>query len=309
MTDGVAHDPGAGTTTPAGRFDRVVVIYNPQSTGEAPRLAEELRADLARRLPATPVRLDPTERAGHARDLAAEAARTARPLIISVSGDGGYNEVVDGVMQAGNPDAVTAVLAAGNANDHDRVVRDRPLVDSVVDGAVRRIDLLRLTTGAGSTTRVRHAHSYIGLGLTPVVAIDREKGGKGSFREIISVIRTFARFRPFTIELEDGTRRSIDSMLFANIAQMAKYATLSETGSPTDGRFEVIELPHTSKWRLLGVALRAATHGLGRQPSATRYRFAAVEQAPLQLDGELLTLDAGTPVCVEIVPAALQTLA
>jgi hypothetical protein len=41
------------------------------------------------------------------------------------------------------------------------------------------------------------------------------------------VIRTFARFRPFTIELEDGTQRSFDSLLFANIAEMAKYATLS----------------------------------------------------------------------------------
>jgi diacylglycerol kinase (ATP) len=36
-------------------FDRIVVIFNPQSTGEAPRLAEELRADLAGRLPTTVV--------------------------------------------------------------------------------------------------------------------------------------------------------------------------------------------------------------------------------------------------------------
>ncbi len=298
----------ASPGTPARRFDRVVVIYNPQSTGEAPRLAEELRADLVQRLPGTPVRLDPTERAGHGRDLAAEAARTGRPLIVSVSGDGGYNEVVDGIMRAGNPDAVAAVLAAGNANDHERVVRDRPLVEAVVAGDVRRIDLLRLTTGTGPQERVRYAHSYIGLGLTPVVAIDLEEGGKGSFREIVAVVRTFARFRPFTIEVEDGTRHDIDSLVFANIAEMAKYATLSEDGDPTDGRFEVITLPHTSKWRLLGVALRAATRGLGPQPTATRYRFVALNPTPLQLDGELITLDAGTPVCVEIAAAALPTI-
>lgn len=65
-----------------------------------------------------------------------------------------------------------------------------------------------------------------------MVAVDLEKGGKGSFREIASVVRTFARFRPFTIELEEGDRRSFDSLLFANIAGMAKYATLSETGRP-----------------------------------------------------------------------------
>jgi hypothetical protein len=54
--------------------------------------------------------------------------------------------------------------------------------------------------------------------------------------EVVSVVRTFARFRPFTIEPEDGTRRSFDSLLFANIAGMAKYATLTETGPrTTDG--------------------------------------------------------------------------
>jgi hypothetical protein len=57
-------------------FDRIVVIFNPQSTGEAPRLAEELRADLAGRLPSTAVSLSPTEHAGHPRDLGSRPPRT-----------------------------------------------------------------------------------------------------------------------------------------------------------------------------------------------------------------------------------------
>ncbi len=289
-------------------FDRVVVIFNPQSTGKAPQLAEELRADLADRLPAMPVSLSPTLRAGHARELAREVATTGRPLIVSVSGDGGYNEVVDGVMQAGDTNAVCAVMAAGNANDHRRTTREQPLAEAIAAGVVHRIDLLRLTTGMGAAARVQYAHSYIGMGLTPVVAVDLEKGSKGSIKEIISVVRTFARFRPFAVELEDGTRRSFDSLLFANITGMAKYANLSEAGRPDDGRFEVIELRHTAKWRVLGVALKAATRGLGPQPTADHYAFTTLKSAPLQLDGELLTLDAGTPVRVDIAPGALATL-
>ena len=213
-------------------FDRIVVIFNPQSTGDAPQLAEELHADLSRRLPEVPVCLCPTERAGHARDLAREVAQTGHLLLVSVSGDGGYNEVVDGVMQAGNDQAVCAVKAAGNANDHRRTTAQRPLVEAIAAGEVRRIDLLCLTIGNGLDARTQYAHSYIGMGLTPVVAIDLEKGGKGSLKEIMSVVRAFAKFRPFTIQVEDGTRRSFDSLLFANIAEMAKYATLSETGAP-----------------------------------------------------------------------------
>jgi diacylglycerol kinase (ATP) len=289
-------------------FDRIVVIFNPRSTGNAARSAAELRDDLARRLPSVPLELAPTQHAGHARDLAREAAGTGRPLIVSVSGDGGYNEVVNGVMDAGNERAVCAVRAAGNANDHRRTTRERPLADAIVAGDVRRIDLLRLTLGSGSLTRTRYAHSYIGVGLTPVIAVDLERGGKGSWREIVSVVRGFARFRPFPIRLEDGRRRRIDSLVFANIAEMAKYALLSEDSAPDDGRFEVITQRRSGKLRVLATAIRAATQGLGPQPSATHYAFTTLAPMPLQLDGELVELDAETRVAVDIAPRALATI-
>src|SRR3712207_1630024 len=143
-------------------FDRIVIIFNPNSTGDAPGLAEELRADLAGRLPAVPVELCPTRYAGHARDLARDVARTGRPLLVSVSGDGGYNEVVDGVMQAGDSEAVCAVRAAGNANDHRRTTRQRPPADAIVAGGGRRVDLLRLAIGSGGAAQNRYAHPSVG---------------------------------------------------------------------------------------------------------------------------------------------------
>ena len=289
-------------------FERIIVIFNPQSTGPAPQRAEELKDTLADRLPDVPLHLRPTERAGHARELAAQAAATGRPLIVSVSGDGGYNEVVDGVMHAGNPNAVCAVLAAGNANDHRRSTGEQPLVDAIVTGDVRHIDLLRLTVGSDSDAHTRYAHSYIGMGLTPIVAIDLEKGGKGSFKEIVSVVRTFAKFRPFTIDVDPGGLRSLDSLLFANIDEMAKYATLSEDSRPDDGRFEIIALPHTAKWRILAVALKAATRGLGPQPTARHYRFTTVKPTPMQLDGEVIAVEAATSVSVDIAAGALPIL-
>ncbi len=289
-------------------FDRIVIIFNPQSTGHAPESAQELRDELSARLPGVPLELSPTRHAGHARDLARTAAATGCPLVVSVSGDGGYNEVVNGLMDAGNDRAVCAVRAAGNANDHRRVTRERPLADAIVAGQVRRIDLLRLTVGSGEGAQVRYAHSYIGVGLTPVVAVDLEKGGKGSWREIVSVVRGFSRFRPFPIRLEDGRRRRIDSLVFANITEMAKYARLSEAGSPDDGRFEVITQRQTGKLRVLATAVRAATRGLGPQPSVTHYAFTTLVPMPLQLDGELVELDADTPVAVDIAPLALATI-
>jgi diacylglycerol kinase (ATP) len=280
------------------------MIFNPNSTGDAAAEAERLRDELAERAPDLPVELLPTQRAGHGRELALEAASTGTPLIVSVSGDGGYSDVVDGLMAAGNPQAVAAVLAAGNANDHRRATRERPLAEAIVAGDVTKMDLLKVTIGED----VHWAHSYVGLGLTPIVAIDLEKGSKGSLREIVTVVRTFAKFRPFAIDRPDGSRVRLDSLLFANIDQMAKYATLSEDGRPDDGVFEVVTIPHTAKWRVLLTALRAITRGLGPQPSAREYAFTTTTPTPFQLDGEVLEVPAATPVTVTIAPAILPTI-
>ncbi|GAA4714667.1 diacylglycerol kinase family lipid kinase [Pedococcus ginsenosidimutans] len=290
-------------------FDRVVLIFNPNSTGEAQQRAADLRRDLAQRSPDLVVEMLPTEHAGHATELARTVARSGVPLVVSVSGDGGYNEVVNGVMQAGNEQAVAAVLAAGNANDHRRATQEQPMAEAIIRGDVSRIDLLRFTSDGPDGRVVRHAHSYIGLGLTPVVAVDLEKGGKGSLREMVTVVRSFAKFRPFEIETDDAGRESFDSLVFANIAQMAKVATLAEDqGRPDDGMFEVITLRHTAKWRILATAIKASTTGLGKQPSVRTYAFTTVTPLPLQVDGEVVELPTGTAVRVDIVPDALRTL-
>jgi diacylglycerol kinase (ATP) len=285
-------------------FDSVEIVYNPNSTGNATERAQELADELAGRAPDLPVTMRPTERAGHGREIARDAARSGRPLVVSVSGDGGYNDVVNGLMDAEVDEVFAAVLAAGNANDHRRTTRERPLADGIIDGDVSRLDLLRMSVGDGAP---RYAHSYIGLGITPTVALELEKGGKGSIREVISTIRSFARFRPFEIETDSGTER-FDSVIFANIREMAKFAELSDEGRPDDGRFEVIILRHTAKWRVLVTAVRAALRGLGPQPTAREYHFRTRDPMPVQVDGEVDEFERGAAVTVAIAPGAVQTV-
>jgi diacylglycerol kinase (ATP) len=292
-------------------FESITIIFNPNSTGDAPKLAADLQAKLARLLPyPADVTLQPTAHAGHAIELARDAAGSGQNvLVISVSGDGGYNEVVNGVMQANNPNAVCAVMAAGNANDHRRTTGTQPLEEAIAEGTVRRIDLLRIRTGDNEDAAAQYAHSYIGFGLTPVMAIDLEKGSKGALKEMVSVMRTFSKFKPFEIRQSDGKRRKFDSLVFANIAEMAKYATLSEAdGHPADGKFEVITFAHRAKWRVLLSALKATTQGLGDQPSVSSYRFTTLKPIPYQIDGEVKSVDARTPVIIESAPTALATL-
>lgn len=283
-----------------GAVERVLVVYNPHSSGDGQTLAERLREELAERRPELPVRLQATQHAGQGREIA-RAVTDPGTVVVSASGDGGYHDVVNGLMDAGSAGVLAAVLPAGNANDHRRATRRRPLGDAIVAGDVSRLDLLRITHGE----QVEYAHSYVGLGLTPLVAVELESGGKGSLRELVTAVRTFWRFRPFTIRHDERVER-FDSILCATIDQMAKYATLSTGSRPDDGR--VIVIPHVPKWRIAATVLRAATRGLPPQPSVSSYRFTTVDPVPLQIDGELRELDAGDTVLVEIAPRALATL-
>ncbi|MEX5258266.1 hypothetical protein [Kocuria arenosa] len=66
--------------------------------------------------------------------------------------------------------------------------------------------------------------------------------------------------------------------------------------------FEVIPFPHAAKWRVLLKAARAATTGLGDQPSVARYEFTALKPMPYQLDGEVRSVPANTTVRIESAP-------
>ena len=248
-----------------------------------------------------------TEHAGHAVDLAREAATAVdATLVVSASGDGGYHEVVNGVMQAVDAGRVAfaAVLPSGNANDHASTVHTRPLLEAIVAGDVTRLDVLAVDLGDGA---IRYAHSYIGLGLSPVAAVEINRHHFGAVKEVIAVARTFWAYRPFGI-VHDGRTIRVDSLVFANIDRMAKYVTLSENGAPVDGRFEVVLIAHRSRPTLLFDVARAVTGRLRPTSQSEPYRFTTTTAMPLQLDGEVLDLPADADVTVRCHPRALASV-
>ena len=295
-----------------GLFDRIVLIYNPVNRRIPLTLAESLQSDLRRRLPAVPVTLEATQHAGHARQLARGLVGKGRPLIVAVSGDGVYNEVVNGVTDVAGSGALTAVAAGGNANDHRRSTRRMPLVDAIVaahaDGHARHLDLLRFTVGAGEAGWSQYAHSYVGFGLTPLMAVGLKRDRKGTIAELVSVLRTFTGLAPVEIVRADGRHELYDSLVFASVARMAKYGRISNSGRPDDGQFEVVSCRHGHRWRIAAMALRATTVGLGRQPRVDRVEFATVDAVPVQIDGEILHLEPASEIVVDCVPQALATV-
>ncbi len=293
------------------RIDSVHIIYNPKSTGDSKAYAQELKSKLVEIMPELAVKCIATKRAGHAEELACDIAGSKpATLIVSSSGDGGYNEVINGVMKAGDKasSAICAVLPAGNANDHSRTMQNRPLWEMIKQGDVIKLDLLKVRMSADQGDEiVKYAHSYAGLGLTPVVAVELNRHTLNAFKEMQLVLSTFFKYRPFKIRHE-GKVLTLDSLMFMNINQMAKVLTLSKENKPDDGYFELVIFPHGRKLLLISQLLKAATVGLRTVKKEREYSFDVVRDMPIQLDGEVSNVKAGSNIIVSVAPKALSTI-
>lgn len=289
-------------------YTTIAVIYNPNSTGSSEAMAQDFVDEIVARLPKQKVELIATERAGHAEELAYSIAKASRrPLIVSSSGDGGYNEVVNGALKAQKEghQVTTGLLPAGNANDHHRNLHDQDFIDAVVGGNVRQIDVLKINSSSDGQPIERYAHSYIGIGLTPEVSHELNKTKLNLFNEILLVARVL--FLTKSIKLKIGKRsQRYDSIIFSNVDTMSKYLKVSQSSSMTDGKFEVTIFKRRNKIKLIGVLLKASLIGLKEDEQVSTFSIETVDKTLVQADGEVVTLDAQAAMTVSIEKQVLR---
>lgn len=294
----------------AAAFSSISIIFNPNSTGDGKAMAKSFQAELHRRLPGQDITLVPTRHAGHAEELAYELAKASkRPLIISASGDGGYHEVINGIVRA-NADgakAVAGLLPAGNANDHYREEHRGDMISAIIKGRPDVIDLIELNTKVRGKAYTRYAHSYIGFGLTPKVAQELNKVDLHWYNEIWIVLKTFFTLRPIKIVV-NGQQHSYYNVICSNVGKMSKVLTISANASNADGKFEVAVFKWHHKLRLLLYLLRASTAELPDARSLREYHFETLRKTLVQLDGEVATIDPSSEVRLRIKPKSLACI-
>jgi len=286
-------------------FTRAIIIFNPNSTGDSETIAKEFCRDLRKLRPKAKVELQETTHAGHAEELGYKLTKKHQNLLlVSVSGDGGYHELVNGVMKAVNSGATTpicAVLPGGNANDHHSFIVKRPLIEAISADGLIKLDLLQV-----EATKPRYAHSYVGMGLTPSVAAKLNEHELSVLKETWLSFKTFWNLKPFRI-IQNDKQVTLDSLILANIGIMAKYLTLDQDNSPRDGKFEVVRWPHKSKIRLITQLLKSAVGKMESPKSVERFEFTTVAPMPIQLDGEIIKLKAKQHVTVTCAQNQLRT--
>lgn len=270
-----------------------------------------LQSELAESLPDVQITLLPTKRAGHAVELAYNFAREhSNPLIISASGDGGYNEIINGALKAQSEGAkpICAVLPSGNANDHARTMHDKPLSELIKDNVTTELDVLQVTAREASGKETgRYAHSYLGIGLTPTVAVELNKHTLNSLKEAWIITKTFWNLRPVTI-LTNDKKLELDSLICSTIPEMAKVLTISENARPRDGLFEVTMFKHNKKLKLVLRLIKGIFKHLGAQQRTDKFVFTALMPTPMQLDGEVMELTKNTEVTVQISDQPLRSI-
>lgn len=288
-------------------FSHTLIIYNPNSTGDSEAIAKDFAKQLQELYPKLDVQLQATKRAGHGGELAHAAAKKygSKALIVSVSGDGGYHEVINGLLSASPKNTnlpYCSVLPGGNANDHYSSIYRRPLLEAIKAHNIKSLDMLAITWDG----KTRYAHSYAGLGITPLVAIELNKHDLSTVRETWLAFKTFWKFRPFKIEI-DGKLQKFDSLIMANVTTMAKHLTLDADSSPSDGKFEIIRWPHQHKLQLIVRLLKSAFSKGETDGQASEIAFTTHTAMPMQLDGEVVKLSAGTEIKVICEQRLLKT--
>ena len=274
------------------KISRVMVIYNPNSTGNgkvnALAFAKECRAS------GIDVDVRETEYAGHAVKIARDAASSKSvDMIVSSSGDGGYHEVVNGVLTSDNPETITGVLPSGNANDHFNFVHDEDIVPRILKGDVARIDVIVVETDEWT----RYAHSYVGLGVTPQIGKVLTEHTLNLAKEALIVVTHLFKVHPVKIAF-NGKNHRYDNIVFSNIGRMSKYLTLSSDAAVDDGQFEVTMKKHSTAFELIRHLAKAAISEADATQMRT-FHFTVMRKTSIQLDGEVYTLVAGARVKID----------
>jgi YegS/Rv2252/BmrU family lipid kinase len=285
-------------------MSRVVIIINPRS-GPRRRGTGTERADLANR---TLERLGAqgeirqTERAGHAHELALEAAASQADLVIAWGGDGTINEVGRALVQradAGIPSTgnratlpALGIIPGGSGNG---LARDLGIPFDPARAIAHALAATPRTVDAGELGE-HLFFNVAGIGLDAHVAalVTTRVHHRGLMPYLSATAGDLIRYRPVEYTLDiDGQRTQTSAMVlaFANSTQWGFGAYIAPRANLQDGLLDVVIIRDRG---LMGNMLRVPslfTRRIGRQRGVDTHRAREVtirsrEAMLFHVDGE-----------------------
>jgi diacylglycerol kinase family enzyme len=274
---------------------KVALVVNPFATNVSEERLAEVCAELER---VAELEVFLTERPGHATEIVTEACRGDVKAIVVFSGDGGFNEALNGLESdvpiGFLPGGGTSVFSRALGLPADPVEAARSLAEALEQGRTRRITVgrvngRRFAFGAG-----------VGLDAEAVRRVDalgRQPDGKrpGDLAFAVAIVRALAAHRGhIEPELEiAGLGRA--ALAFVANGSPYTYAKAVPLPIAPEARFELgLDLVAPVRLRrrtLLGTALRILTGRVRHGPYLYGHDLDRVEivcdrPMPLHSDGE-----------------------
>ncbi|HXX70511.1 MAG TPA: diacylglycerol kinase family protein [Polyangiaceae bacterium] len=303
-----------------------LVIVNPRAGGgRAGRTFSQVRAVIEGRL--GPVDVATTDRPGHAIELARDAAREGRSLIVAVGGDGTLHEVVNGVLDAGGDTAV-GYVGQGTGGDFRRTLgvehRLDRYVGALAHGREKLLDVGKVTFRSRSgATDSRWFVNVLSAGVGGLVdqyvaRTTKAFGGTAAyFWAGLRALASCQHARLTCTRTLDGRRDVLEFgaylVAICNGRFFGSGMHVAPMADVQDGRLEVIVMDAPSK-----VAFAACSRTIyrGGHLSAPCVKHFACNRISLDLVGDyardvfLLDVDGeplgSLPLEVEVAPAALR---
>ncbi len=241
-----------------------------------------------------------TQYQGHARELAAQAVKENRKVVIGAGGDGTINEIVNGLAQS---NTAMAILPWGTGNVFAREM-NIPLTTSKACKVIRKNNQLRMDLGHVKD-RFFLLMCSAGFDAYSVKKVEnfQLKNVFGKLSYLFAGIQAFIRYRhpPIMIRLEDGTEDVGGFVLVSNTSRYGVYFTPSPYANPVDGMLDIFLFKETGGWSIFRLFLRFALtafrkHAKGERPRfftrEATYRTRSVqiwsdESTPTQIDGDI----------------------
>jgi diacylglycerol kinase (ATP) len=302
---------------------RHLVIYNPTAGKGAAAERIPLTESL---LKAKGIDYDlrVTQGVWHAAELAREAGREGYQVVVAAGGDGTVNEVVNGLMLAGERGdrmPTLGVLSIGRGNDFsygaDVPGTLEPCVEVLAEGRIRPLDVGRVT--GGDYPRGRYFGNGIGVGFDTIVGLEAAKLKRvhGFMAYVIGALRTFVIYpeAPLARVEHDGgvIEKASHQISIMNGKRMGGTFFMAPKSQNHDGLFDLCMAGRLNRREMLALMLRYIKGSQEGHPKietgrSSRYAISSAEGGlVVHADGETICTN-GSSILVECLPSRIDIL-
>lgn len=284
---------------------KALFIVNPVSGPKRKKLPQTWRD----RIIGTPgVELVETTHAGHASELAKQAARAGCPRVVAIGGDGTVHEVGTALLHS---KTALGVVPLGSGNGYARSMNIPLKVDQAIDHA------LTAEPEPMDTAKVNEIPflGIAGWGFDALVAHRfAEAPGRGLVNYVRTSVEQFKGYKAAKFKITvngDSFKQRAFAVVAANTSEYGNNAQISPHSVPNDGLLELVIIDPIKAVAMPDMTTRLFTGNLlgskhVRVIQAKRFKVKTKKEMA-HLDGEPVFLERKTEVSV--VPGSLLVLA